>query len=189
MTLNTNLILIFKNVIKDKNKSVKIINYIQKLESKGQISNKLALSLLKSIIIIGSYFPKEQKFIYKYIKFFYKLPIDSKKDFLKNLSNLENNFNIELDDTIIDKLIFKTFELIHLSYKMKKDLSVSILNEILISTNKIKINNILKVKILLLLVEKSINIIENNNKTSFIFIKITELCGLTPKLINNFIMR
>ena len=189
MTLNNNLNLLFEKIIKDKRKSKKLLHYVNRLESKGQINYLMKMSLIKSIIIIISFYPKKRKFIYKFIKYFYYLESDSKKNFIKLLKQLDFFYNLELDDIIIDKIIFKTFNFLYKSYKVNKDLPITLLNEILLSINKIKAENYIKIQLFLLLINKSTKIIYDNNKETSIFVKVTELCGLSTKLINNFIMR
>ena len=189
MTLNNNLYLLFEKLMKDKKKSLRLLRYVNKLESKGQINNLMKISLIKSIIIIISFYPKKRKFIYKFIKYFYKLESDSKKNFIKLLKQVDFFYSLDLDDVIIDKIIFKTFYFLYNSYKINKDLPITLLNEILLSINKVKAENSIKIQLFLLLINKSIKIMCDNNKETYIFVKITELCGLSTKLINNFILR
>lgn len=189
MTLNNNLNLLFEKLMKDKKKSIRLLRYVNKLESKGQINNLMKTSLIKSIIIIISFYPKKRKFIYKFIKYFYKLESDSKKNFVNLVKQLDFFYSLDLDDVLIDKIIFKTFNFLYCSFKINKDLPIKLLNEILLSINKLKAENSIKIQLFSLIINKSTNIIKDNNMESFIFVKVSELCGLSTKLINNFIMR
>ena len=143
MTLNNNLTLIFSSIIKNKKRSLKLIEYIKKIESKGLINNLMILSLVKSLIIIISYYPKKEKFIYNFIKLIYKSNSDTKKNLCKLLNQIDFiNYEDLIDDEHMDKIIFKTFDLIEQSHKINQELPLILLNEIVISVFKIKSNDL-----------------------------------------------
>ena len=183
---------IITNLLGNKKKSKRLLKYINKLESKSFINNIMALFILKSIIIIVSYYPKKRLFVYNFIKLLYKSKIKSRDDLLKNIKliNLQEYEDSILDDYYMDKLIFKTFTFIYNTYQINKDLPIILVNEILLNISRIKTSDtILKIQIYLLYLCKSNTLFIKNIKkgNEQIYIKIMEFCGNTTKLINNYI--
>ena len=194
MTLSSNFINIFKNLVNDEKKSIKILNYIDKLESKGFINYDISLFLLKVLIIIISYKPKKINKVISFLKIFYNSKGDSKNDMIK----LINKFNVVyyeenvFNDYYMDSIIFDTFEFICNIFIINKELSITLLNEILLNTYKIKTENKeLKLKIYLLYLRNANHIIlssiKNNNESNQMYLKIVESCGVTTRLINSFL--
>jgi hypothetical protein len=194
MALNENIINIFNKLLNSKKKSKKILYYIKKLENKGLIDSNISLFLIKSIIIICSYYPNRKKFVCNLLKNLYKSNSDAKTDLLKKI----NKFNIEyyedniLDDYLMDNVLFETTELLYNCSKLNNILPITIFNEIILSCSKIKSENeLLKVKIYLMFVKKSNKVILDSlnmeKPNGQVYLKIMELCGVTAKLINNFL--
>ena len=194
MTLNKNFVEIFTKILDNKKKSIKILKYIEKLESKGYIDNNIALFIIKVTIIITSYYPNKKKFICNFFKLLYYSKNESKLDLFKLINKINISYceDYILDDYHMDKLIFNTFQLIYNSSKINKELSITILNEIILNSFKLKTeDNLLKVKIYLMYVKKSndfiVKCLDSKNLDGQVYIKIMELCGVTTRLINSFI--
>lgn len=192
MTFNENLINIIINLLNNKRKGSKLIKYIEKMESKSLVNNIIALFILKSIIIIISYYPNKRIFIYNFIKSLYKSKSKAKYELFKNINTIDllKYENTILDDYYMDKLIFKTFNFIYNSYQINKELPIILLNEILLNVSKIKTDDILlKIQLYLLYLNKSnyftIKNFKNNDEQ--IYLKIMEFCGTTTRLVNNYI--
>lgn len=194
MALNENIISIFNKLLNSKKKSKKILYYIKKLESKGLIDSNISLFLIKSIIIICSYYPNRKNFVYNLLKNLYKSNSDSKNDLLKKI----NKFDIEhyedkvLDDYLMDKVLFETTDLLYNCSKLNNILPITIFNEIILNCSKLKTeNDILRVKIYLMFIKKSNKVIIDSlnmeKPNGQVYLKIMELCGVTAKLINNFL--
>lgn len=194
MTLSNNFINLFKKIVNNEKKSIKILNLIDKLESKGLINYSISIFLLKVFIIIISYYPKKANKIINFLKILYISETESKNDLVK----LINKFNIAFyeenvfNDFNMDSIIFNTFDFICNIFKISKELSITLLNEILLNTYKIKTEDKeLKVKIYLLYLRNAnhilLNSLENNKGNSQIYLKIVESCGVTTRLINSFL--
>ena len=194
MTLSNNIINLFKKIVGNKKKSIKILNLIDKLESKGLINYSISVFLLKVFIIIISYYPNKANKIISFLKIFYKSETESKNDLVKliskfNVTYYEDNF---FNDINMDSMIFNTFDFICNIFKINKELSITLLNEILLNTYKIKTEDKeLKVKIYLLYLRNAnhilLNSLQNNKEKSQIYLKIVESCGVTTRLINSFL--
>ena len=192
MTFNENLINIIINLLNNKRKGNKLIKYIEKMESKSLVNNIIALFILKSIIIIISYYPNKRIFIYNFIKSLYKSKSKAKYELFKNINTIDllKYENTILDDYYMDKFIFKTFNFIYNSYQINKELPIILLNEILLNVSKIKTDDILlKIQLYLLYLNKSnyftIKNFKNNDEQ--IYLKIMEFCGTITRLVNNYI--
>ena len=162
MTLNKNLINIFEKLINNKKYSFKILNCINQLEKKGLIDKVTELFLIKVTIIISSYYPTKIKFIYTFLKILYISKIEDKFELFKKIRKMNFEYYEEdiLDNYHMDKLIFKTFELLYNSSKINNELPITILNEIILNCNKIKIDDkLLRIKLYLMYINKSNNII------------------------------
>ena len=194
MTLSNNFTNLFKKIVNNEKKSIKILNLIDKLESKGLINYSISIFLLKVFIIIISYYPKKANKIISFLKILYTSETESKNDLVK----LINKFNITFyeenvfNDFNMDSIIFNTFDFICNIFKISKELSITLLNEILLNTYKIKTEDKeLKVKIYLLYLRNAnhilLNSLENNKENSQIYLKIVESCGVTTRLINSFL--
>lgn len=184
---------LLKEVLNDKKKSVKIINYLKNFESKGIINNNMVLFFIKVLIIILSYYPDKYQVVISLFKNFYKSKNESKNDLIKILKKskiyLYDDF---LDDIKMDQLIFETFEFINNIYILNKDQSTNLINELLLNVSKIKSDNIeLKVQIYLIYLRSCNKIVIEaiSNKNSQIYLKIVEVCGVTTRMINNFLER
>lgn len=184
---------LLKEVLNDKKKSVKIINYLKNFESKGIINNNMVLFFIKVLIIILSYYPDKYQVVISLFKNFYKSKNESKNDLIKILKKskiyLYDDF---LDDIKMDQLIFETFEFINNIYILNKDQSTNLINELLLNVSKIKSDNIeLKVQIYLIYLRSCNKIVIEaiSNKNSQIYLKIVEVCGVTTRMINNFLDR
>ena len=191
MTFNKNLINIITKLLNNKKKSTKLIRYIEKMESKSFVSNTIALFILKSIVIIISYYPKKRDFIYNFVKMLYKSKLKAKYELFKSINSIDllKYENTILDDYYMDKLIFKTFNFIYNSYQINKELTIILLNEILLNVSKLKTDTpLLKIQLYLLYLNKSnCFAIKSCNNDEQIYLKIMEFCGNTTKLVNNYI--
>jgi hypothetical protein len=195
MTLNKNLINIFEKLINNKKYSFKILNCINQLEKKGLIDKVTELFLIKVTIIISSYYPTKIKFIYTFLKILYISKIEDKFELFKKIRKMNFEYYEEdiLDNYHMDKLIFKTFELLYNSSKINNELPITILNEIILNCNKIKIDDkLLRMKLYLMYINKSNNIVCScfieNTRYNIVYLKVMELCGVTTKIINNFLI-
>ena len=189
MTFNENLINIIINLLNNKRKGIKLIKYIEKMESKNLVNNIIALFILKSIIIIISYYPNRRIFIYNFIKSIYKSKLKAKYELFKNINTIDllKYENTILDDYYMDKLIFKTFNFIYNSYQINKKLPIILLNEIILNVSKIKTDDtLLKIQVYLLYLNKS-NYFTIKNKDEQLYLKIMKFCGTITRLINNYI--
>lgn len=191
MTLPNECVELLNKIIEDEKKCIKILNYINKLESKGLIDNNKSFFLVKVFIIILSYYPDKTNKIIKLMKIFYKSKSDSKNNLVKLINKFdvlyyEENF---LNDYLMDDLIFNTFDFLLNSLKYSKCLVIDLINEILLNTTKIKTNNKeLKLKIYLMYLKNSNKILINSkDENSKIYLKVIESCGVTTKVINNFL--
>ena len=194
MTLTEKFLSILSNILNNKKKSIKILNYIDKMESKGYINNDISLFTIKIIIIVLSYYPRKSKFVFKFIKMLYKTNNEIKMDFFNSINkfNLDYFDNNMIDDYYMDKIIFDTFHFIYNCYKLNKELTLTLFNEVLINTNKIKTNDkLLKIRIYLLYVKNSNRIIldclKKDKINGQVYLKVVEICGLTTREINNFL--
>jgi hypothetical protein len=192
MTFNENLINIIINLLNNKRKGIKLIKYIEKMESKSLVNNIIALFILKSIIIIISYYPNKRIFIYNFIKSIYKSKLKAKYELFKNINTIDllKYENTILDDYYMDKLIFKTFNFIYNSYQINKKLPIILLNEIILNVSKIKTDDtLLKIQLYLLYLNKSNHFTIKNfkNNDEQLYLKIMEFCGTTTRLVNNYI--
>ena len=193
MTLSNSFINMFKKLVNNEKKSIKILNYIDKLESKGFINYNISLFLLKVFIIIISYYPEKTNKITSFLKIFYYSKSESKNDLVKLISKFnityyeENVFN----DIYMDSIIFNTFDFICNVFTINKELSITLLNEILLNTYKIKTEDKeLKVRIFLLYLRNANHIILNsmdNKQSNQVYLNIVESCGVTTRLINSFL--
>lgn len=195
MTLNKNLINIFEKLINNKKYSFKILNCINRLEKKGLLDNITELFLIKVIIIILSYYPNKIKFIYTFLKTLYVTKNEDTIGLLKRIRNMNFEYYEEniLDNYHMDKLIFKTFELLYNCSQFNNKLPITILNEIILNCNKIKTDDkLLKIKIYLMFINKTNNIINKSyvleNHPNKVYLKVMELCGVSTKIINNFLI-
>lgn len=195
MTLSNSFINMFKKLVNNEKKSIKILNYINKLESKSFIDYNISLFLLKVFIIIISYHPKKINKIISFLKVFYYSDSESKNDLIKlikkfNIVYYEDNV---FNDVYMDSIIFSTFDFICNSFIINKELSITLLNEILLNTYKLKTDDKeLKLNIYLLYIRSSNHIVLksiNNNNSDYgrVYLKIVESCGVTTRLINTFL--
>ena len=193
MTLSNSFINMFKKLVNNEKKSIKILNYIDKLESKDFINHNISLFLLKVFIIIISYHPDKINKIISFLKLFYYSKSESKNDLVKLISK----FNIEyyednvFNDIYMDSIIFNSFDFVCNVFKINKELSITLLNEILLNTYKIKTDDKeLKVRIYLLYLRNANHIILNsidNKQNNQVYLSIVEACGVTTRLINSFL--
>ena len=193
MTLSNSFINMFKKLVNDEKKSIKILNYIDKLESKGFINYNISLFLLKVFIIIISYHPEKINKVTSFLKVFYHSTSESKNDLVK----LINKFNISyyeenvFNDFYMDSIIFNTFDFICNVFTINKELSITLLNEILLNTYKIKTEDKeLKLRIYLLYLRNANHIILkslNSKQSNQVYLNIVESCGVTTRLINTFL--
>jgi hypothetical protein len=185
MSINI-IIELLSQVIGDKKKSNKLIKIIDKLIE--SIESKMFI--FKFIIILLSYNPNKVDTV---ISFWEHLERNKEKtntiEFLKRLSKINLD---HIEDDLMDKIIFKTFDFIEEVFNIKDMLILTYLNEILINIMKLKIQNkILKINIYLKYLKESRRIFNkyNNDSKGLVYLKISEVCGVSTRLINDFISR
>lgn len=195
MTLSERFVELLKKITEDEKKSIKILNYIDKLESKGFIDSNISIFLLKVIIIIISYYPKEINKTICLLKLFYISKSESKTNLIKLIKNFDISYYEEnvFNDYYMDNIIFETFKFVLNTFKINKELFLTLFNEIILNTSKVKsINKELKVQIYLLYLRNANKILvksieENKNNKGQVYLKVIEMCGVTTRLINSFI--
>ena len=193
MTKNDTLNKLFTKVLGDKRKTNKINNYLSNFESKGIINKNMVLFFIKVFIIILSYYPEKYNVIVNLFETFSKSKSESKNDLTKLLKKTKIYMYDEiLNDKYMDLMIFQTFDFINNINQLNKDLTINLLNELLLNVSKIKTDNIiLKVQIYLSYIRSCNKIVLDaiSSKKSQIYLKIVEVCGVTTRIINNFLDR
>lgn len=185
MSINI-IIELLSQVIGNKKKSNKLISIIDKLIE--SIEGKMFT--FKFIIILLSYNPDKVDIV---ISFWKHLERNEKKtntiEFIRNISKINLD---HIDDNLMDKIIFRTFYFIEDIFNIKDMLILTYLNEILVNIMKLKIESkILKINIYLKYLEESRKIFNkyNNDSKGLVYLKISEVCGVSTRLINDFISR
>ncbi len=197
MTLDVNFSIILKKIIKSEKSSNLMFNYLKKLKKKEKLDDLIVIFLIKSILVIVSYYPNKIKRLLDFFNILNETKNESKIDLincLKKVIDLEDFIsNTEIDskniiDYYLDKIIFKTFNFIDIVMNVNSGLIITLLSEIAINTIKIKTDNIsLKMKVFLSYINDSTEIVQKN-KNGQIYLKIVELCGNTTKIINNYLV-
>ena len=197
MTLDVNFSIILKKIIKSEKSSNLMFNYLKKLKKKKKLNDLIVIFLIKSILVIVSYYPNKIKRLLDFFNILNETKNESKIDLincLKKVIDLEDFIsNTEIDskniiDYYLDKIIFKTFNFIDIVMNVNSGLIITLLSEIAINTIKIKTDNIsLKMKVFLSYINDSTEIVQKN-KNGQIYLKIVELCGNTTKIINNYLV-
>lgn len=204
MTLDNNFSIILKKIIKDEKASDLMFNYLKKLKRKEKLDDIIVIFLIKSILLVISYYPHKIKKILNFFRVLVETKNESKRDFicsLKKLGDLEafiikkNDDNEEkiyssdtsLFDYYLDKVIFKTFLFIEFVMDFNEELIITLLAELAVNTMKINtFDPTLKLRLFLLFIKDSTNIIKKSQNQQ-IYIKIVELCANTTKIINNYL--
>ena len=204
MTLDNNFSIILKKIIKDEKASDLMFNYLKKLKRKEKLDDIIVIFLIKSILLVISYYPHKIKKLLNFFRVLVQTKNESKKDFicsLKKLGDLEafiikknddNEEKIFISDTssfdyYLDKVIFKTFLFIDFVMDLNEELIVTLLAELAVNTMKINtFDPTLKLRLFLLFIKDSTNIIKKSQNQQ-IYIKIVELCANTTKIINNYL--
>ena len=197
MTLDVNFSIILKKIIKSEKSSNLMFNYLKKLKKKEKLDDLIVIFLIKSILVIVSYYPNKIKRLLDFFNILNETKNESKIDLincLKKVIDLEDFIsNTEIDskniiDYYLDKIIFKTFNFIDIVMNVNSGLIITLLSEIAINTIKIKTDNIsLKMKVFLSYINDSTEIVQKN-KNGQIYLKIVELCGNTTNIINNYLV-
>ena len=183
---------LLEKLFNSKKKSKNIKKILKSMILKKEITTIFSIFMLKITIIIISYYPEKSNLIYKLFYTLYKLKSESKNLLLDNLVTIieENPYDDELDDEIMDKIIFNTFGLLESCNKIDKNgtvLFITILNEIIINLKKVKLQNeTLISQIYLMFIRKSNNLVLNS-KEGQVYLKIMEMCGVTIRMINGYI--
>lgn len=206
-----NLSIILNKLIKDKNHCLKINEYFKILKEEENINSNFILLLLKSVLMIVSYYPSKINILLKFFEVLIDNKSESKRDLinlvnkidLKNINRF-NNFNSSSIlstkddnyefDIILEKMIFNLFNFIELIYiesiknsKYSFKVSITLINELLFNINKIKSDDILfKCRIFILFIKVSHEIFEEN-KGIHIYLKIVENLNSLTKLMNNYL--
>lgn len=197
MTLDVNFSIILKKIIKSEKSSNLMFNYLKKLKKKEKLDDLIVIFLIKSILVIVSYYPNKIKRLLDFFNILNETKNESKIDLINCLkkvidledfiSNTENESKNNID-YYLDKIIFKTFNFIDVVMNVNNGLIITLLSEIAINTIKIKTDNLsLKMKLFLSYINDSTEIVQKN-KNGQIYLKIVELCGNTTKIINNYLV-
>ena len=197
MTLDVNFSIILKKIIKSEKSSNLMFNYLKKLKKREKLDDIIVIFLIKSILIIVSYYPQKIKRLLDFFNILNETKNESKIDLincLKKVIDLEDyiskdeNESKNIIDYYLDKIIFKTFNFIDIVMNVNNGLIITLLSEIAINTIKIKTDDLsLKMRIFLTYINDSMEIVQNN-KNGQIYLKIVELCGNTTKIINNYLV-
>ena len=197
MTLDINFSEILKKIIKSEKSSNLMFSYLKKLKKKEKLDDIIVIFLIKSILIIVSYYPDKIKRLLDFFNILNETKNESKIDLincLKKVIDLEDyisNGKVDsknITNYYLDKIIFKTFNFIDIVMNINKGLIITLLSEISLNIIKIKSNNVqLKMNIFLSFINNSIEIV-HKNKNGQIYLKIVELCGNTNKVINNYLV-
>lgn len=197
MTLDVNFSIILKKIIKSEKSSNLMFNYLKKLKKKEKLDDIIVIFLIKSILVIVSYYPQKIKRLLDFFNILNETKNESKIDLincLKKVIDLEDyiskdeNESKNIIDYYLDKIIFKTFNFIDIVMNVNNGLIITLLSEIAINTIKIKTDDLsLKMRIFLTYINDSMEIVQNN-KNGQIYLKIVELCGNTTKIINNYLV-
>lgn len=197
MTLDINFSEILKKIIKSEKSSNLMFSYLKKLKKKEKLDDIIVIFLIKSILIIVSYYPDKIKRLLDFFNILNETKNESKIDLincLKKVIDLEDyisNGKVDsknITNYYLDKIIFKTFNFIDIVMNINKGLIITLLSEISLNIIKIKSNNVqLKMNIFLSFINNSIEIV-HKNKNGQIYLKIVELCSNTTKVINNYLV-
>ena len=123
MTLDINFSIILKKIIKSEKSSNLMFNYLKKLKKKEKLDDIVVIFLIKSILVIVSYYPNKVKKLHDFFRVLNETNSESKRDLincLKKVVDFEDYITCDnLDsknsiDYYLDKIIFKTFLFIDL---------------------------------------------------------------------------
>tara|TARA_B100001093_G_C26472534_1_gene861268 strand:- start:3 stop:608 length:606 start_codon:yes stop_codon:yes gene_type:complete len=196
MTLDINFSIILKKIIKSEKSSNLMFNYLKKLKKKERLDDIVVIFLIKSILVIVSYYPHKVKKLLDFFKVLNETNSESKRDLINCLKKVVDFEDYIIGDSLdsrnsidyyLDKIIFKTFQFIDLVMEINEGLIITLLGEIAINIIKIKsIDLSLKMGIFLMYIKDSTDIIQKN-KNGKVYLKIVEVCGSTTRAINNYL--
>tara|TARA_B000000557_G_C20627686_1_gene380900 strand:+ start:90 stop:683 length:594 start_codon:yes stop_codon:yes gene_type:complete len=196
MTLDINFSIILKKIIKSEKSSSLMYNYLKKLKKKEKLDDIVVIFMIKSILVIVSYYPDKVKRLLQFFKILKDSKSESKRDLINCLKKVAEFEDCISDDEIesknlidyyLDKIIFNTFNFIDMVMDINEGLIITLLGEIAINIIKIKSEDItLKMGIFLMYLKDSIDVIQKN-KNGQVYLKIVDICGTTTKVINNYI--
>ena len=196
MTLDINFYIILKKIIKSEKSSSLMYNYLKKLKKKEKLDDIVVIFMIKSILVIVSYYPDKVKRLLQFFKILKDSKSESKIDLINCLKKVAEFEDCISDDEIesknlidyyLDKIIFNTFNFIDMVMDINEGLIITLLGEIAINIIKIKSDDItLKMGIFLMYLKDSIDVIRKN-KNGQVYLKIVDICGTTTKVINNYI--
>ena len=197
MSLDNNLSLILKKIIKEEKHSSKMQVYLLNLKNYENLNDNIIIFLLKSILLIISYFPEKIDIVLCFFKSLSENDSESKRDLINNLKEFDLNGDFSLEtmkneefDYLVDKIIFKTFEFIELIYNLEMvsfNLSITLLNEIILNAIKLKSSNaLLKLRVYILFLRNAYKTVKENDG-SHVYLKIVDTCNSIVKIINNYL--
>tara|TARA_E500000178_G_scaffold353405_1_gene419254 strand:- start:3952 stop:4545 length:594 start_codon:yes stop_codon:yes gene_type:complete len=196
MTLDINFSIILKKIIKSEKSSSLMYSYLKKLKKKEKLDDIVVIFMIKSILVIVSYYPAKVKRLLQFFKILKDSKSESKIDFINCLKKVAEFEDCISDDEIesknlidyyLDKIIFNTFNFIDMVMDINEGLIITLLGEIATNIIKIKSEDItLKMGIFLMYLKDSIDVIQKN-KNGQVYLKIVDICGTTTKVINNYI--
>ena len=185
MKLNQKFSHLFFSILKSEKKTTTLLNIIQKYYDEKTLDKELVLCLIKSLILILSYYPKKIDIIIDILNKYNECNI-AKRDIYELLKRINLEKQYTLEDYLINKIIFTTFELMELLLEKNKVI-FRIWYDILHSSIKIKtINKIFKINIYINYIKEAIKII-NENDNGQIYLKILNYCSKITKEINQYL--
>lgn len=197
MSLDKNLSLILKKIIKEEKHSLKMEEYLINLKNNEMLDDSVIIFLLKSILLIISYHPDKIEIILCFFKSLSENESENKKDLISIIKEFESKGDFSLEtinneefDYLMDKIIFKTFEFIELIYNLELvsfNLSITLLNEIILNAMKLRSSNtLLKLRVYVLFLRSAHKTVEENNG-SHVYLKIVDTCNSIVRVINNYL--
>lgn len=180
---------IFIEIIKDNEKSFELLKLFDKLYTKNIFKENFILCIIKSSIIILSYNLDNYDVIFNTTKELFLISKNIICDYKEIINFIDFSNENKISDVLIDKIVFNTVDFLKLFYNKNIKLGLNLLYEVLLNTFKIKkIDKEVRVKFYLKFIRESIKIIKNpNNNSSSYYLKIIETCGLTTRLINDWL--
>jgi hypothetical protein len=189
MIINDKINNFFDKLKVNKNHKLEIFSNIDKLSNKYSINNNFILNIIKSFIILLSF--NKKKILFCRIFLDNLLNLDNKifEDVIKFFNKISLD-NIDIYDTMIEKLIIHTSSFfIYLNF-IKRNLLFKIWLNIVNNCNKlIKKIKIIKMKSYILLLNEIRIFLKNykSKKEDKTLYKVNEICYNNIKIINKYI--
>jgi len=187
MNLNKKFGRLFDTII-SKEKRTSLFEILQDLYENELLNQELILCLIKSLILVLSYYPHKIDTLIEIITSYKLCNIELHNDLSSLFKKMDLSYQFLLPDNLIDNIIFDTIHFFELFKTINIIILYKIWFEILSNSYKINKNDIeYKINIYLFFIKESKKII-NVNKNHF-YLKITKLCGSTSTMINEYMNR